>query len=52
MHPNKSIIFDREFSLMGQITRIIFCMRAACSHVGVEAPDPDYTRNVIGLGLH
>jgi len=46
------IIFDWDGTLMDSQSRIVSCIQAACTDVGIEVPSADRARNVIGLGLH
>lgn len=45
------IVFDWDGTLMDSEARIVDSMQAAARDVGLERPDPDQVRNIIGLGL-
>ena len=47
----KLIVFDWDGTLMDSEARIVDSMQAAVSDVGLEEPEVDQVRNIIGLGL-
>ena len=49
--PYKLIIFDWDGTLMDSETRIVNCLRTACTEVGFESRTDFELKDVIGLGL-
>ena len=45
------LIFDWDGTLMDSEARIVACMQAAAADLKFRIPDPDNTKNIIGLGL-
>ena len=52
MSPYQLVIFDWDGTLMDSEARIVSCIQAACRDLGLEVPDAERAKNVIGLGLH
>lgn len=46
------IVFDWDGTLLDSPGAIVACIQAACRDLGIEPPDDDAARHVIGLGLH
>jgi len=46
------IVFDWDGTLLDSAAAIVQSIQAACLDLGVEPPDDDRARQVIGLGLH
>jgi phosphoglycolate phosphatase len=49
--PYKLIIFDWDGTLMDSETRIVNCLRTACTEAGFDAQSDFTLKDVIGLGL-
>ena len=47
----KLLVFDWDGTLMDSEARIVDCMRSAIADLGVEVPDDEAIRDIIGLGL-
>ncbi len=45
------LVFDWDGTLMDSESRIVSCMRAAITDLGLELPDDSSISNIIGLGL-
>lgn len=52
MSAYKLIIFDWDGTLMDSEAKIVSCLMASASDLGLQLPSVDEARNVIGLGLH
>jgi phosphoglycolate phosphatase len=46
------LIFDWDGTLMDSEARIVACLQAASADLGLEVPDKERAKNVIGLGLY
>jgi phosphoglycolate phosphatase len=45
------IIFDWDGTLCDSVEQIVAAMQAAASELGLDAPEPQAVRNIVGLGL-
>jgi len=50
-NPFKLLVFDWDGTLMDSEARIVDCVRAAVRDLGLDVPEDDRIRNIIGLGL-
>jgi phosphoglycolate phosphatase len=50
-NPFKLLVFDWDGTLMDSEARIVDCVRAAVTDLGLDMPENDRIRNIIGLGL-
>jgi phosphoglycolate phosphatase len=49
--PFSLLVFDWDGTLMDSAARIVECVRASAEDLGLNIPDDDSIRNIIGLGL-
>jgi phosphoglycolate phosphatase len=47
----KLLVFDWDGTLMDSVARIVDCVRAAVKDLGLQTPNDEEIRNIIGLGL-
>jgi phosphoglycolate phosphatase len=46
------IVFDWDGTIIDSASAIADCIRGAAADMGLQVPDPERARHVIGLGLH
>lgn len=51
MQKFELVVFDWDGTLMDSVARIVACIRAAITDLGLPAREGDAIRNIIGLGL-
>lgn len=48
----QALVFDWDGTLMDSVAKIVACTQAAARDMGLEVPDFEEAKQIIGLGLH